>query len=268
MNRFILPLLLTGALALPTMGLLASHYRFADPAAGPMSPPSSKTLALSADKAEAFQIANMLDGIVQPRFYDESGMFGMSRMEPLIRGHERASRLPLHARGAAGKPSVQTRASPRLGAYELTEHDMEVLKAIRAQNRDYQVGFLHTSHVPGQRPSPLSGRVPSSKGPQLALKVDPRLDTMYDSATNTATFFRGAAHKDSVYAAAIKALPELLQGKAAVGETEKAYVFLRPVTASKETCVKCHEGSKAGDCLGVMVYTVNKALKSVTTVSR
>ena len=267
MKRFAIPLLLTGALALPAIGLLASRRVPVDPPEGRTAPKvHDRTPELTGDRAEALQIANMLDGIVQPRFYVEAGAFGLSRLAPLISGHESASRVmltvPKNNGNDTGAATLQTsQASIVRSRYGLTEHDMEVLKAVRAQNRDYQVGFLHTTHVPGRQRFQMTAQGGARTAPQEARKIDTTLDTMYDSETNVASFWRKAPRKDDVFEESLKAMPTLEQGKPAEVETKTRYVFLRPVTASKETCVKCHEGSKPGDCLGVMVYVVNKSLK-------
>ena len=37
-------------------------------------------------------------------------------------------------------------------------------------------------------------------------------------------------------------------------------LVLRPVLASRDSCLGCHAGAKRGDTLGVMVYAVDKAV--------
>jgi len=37
-------------------------------------------------------------------------------------------------------------------------------------------------------------------------------------------------------------------------------VVMRPIRATKPSCLGCHAGAKPGDTLGAMVYTVQKSL--------
>lgn len=57
--------------------------------------------------------------------------------------------------------------------------------------------------------------------------------------------------------ASLSALPQLKNNAEATASSGVWSITLRPVRATKQSCVGCHHGSKQGATLGVLMYAVN-----------
>lgn len=214
------------------------------------------TRGQSIGKAETpLQVAQLLDCVIQPRFQEDAGVFGLSRIITLI-GHERVASL-----------------QPR------TDQEESLLHRANAANREYMLGFLHTTHVPGQmrrqgvspsvapRPVPMAVPAEVAYFTLITHVVKERLPRggFPGSFTPTARmrqFSRDCAQIEKV------AKSEWIRRKGngeAVADCDGWKVVLRPVRALKDSCVNCHQGSKRGDTLGVMVYAVGKTVQKPGT---
>ena len=185
------------------------------------------------------QVADDLDGVIQPRFLQNAGMFGLSRVVPVVNGH------PI---GYTGSLGVETPA------------ERKALDHANAGRRDYIIAFLHCAHVPGQfvRPGVFK---PVAQPSGKVRAVRPWLSTLivtHPPATAQRVALTSADDdQPQLQAAAIRALPQLQRGREAQAALADWTVIMRPVTASADTCVSCHAGSKKGDTLGVMVYAIS-----------
>ncbi len=175
-------------------------------------------------------MADLIDSVIQPRFLKEAGTFGLRRLVT-VNGHE---------------PVIFTAED---------KAEKKLLEQVEAAKRDYFVSFLHVAHKPGKyvRPQP-PGPAPTTK-----TEVKPHL-----SPIPTARDSRRAEGERltpqqwaGLLQVAVEALPKLREGKDSSASFEKWAVTLRPVLA-KKSCLDCHEGAKAGDTLGAMVYAVEK----------
>ncbi len=223
--------LATGMATLSTLALLvllAGALLTAAPLAGAQrSPTKGQTQVLPKDEV-ALQVADALDSIIQPRFQNDAGKFGVGRLVT-VDGHVFVADLE------AADPA-----------------EAAVLAKAKAYQRDYLIAFLHTTHVPGKFTR-------GGLSPQPQFK--PYLSTLAGSGfgrrdlSSAAVYFRGQALQPAVVAA----FPRLADGAVAPFMVDNQWVFLRPVRALQSSCLDCHTGAKKGDTLGVMVYAVSSA---------
>lgn len=171
------------------------------------------------------QVADTLDGIVQPRFQQNAGRFGVDRV--LLDGHDDI-----------------------YGLSAVTAKEKRDFRRANAAHRPYVVAFLHCAHKPGHYRN-------SKERPDGAIK--PYLEPLA-SATTTED---GAGKLrlwagDHLEKVVLPDLADLRRG----GNVDKDFgnwrVCMRPVLASRPSCLGCHVGAKKNDTLGVMVYAVDK----------
>jgi len=186
-------------------------------------PPST-----SASAETPQQVAEALDGIVQPRFRQNAGRFGVDRIA--FAGHDNI-----------------------YGLDGVTPSERRRFRRVNAAHHPYVIAFLHCAHKPGR------DLLSKTRGSGEAVK--PYLQTL---ATATATnagsqksFDWSSAHLEK---AVLPDLPVLRRGTGLDRDLGKWRLVLRPVLASRDSCLGCHAGAKRGDTLGVMVYAVNRAV--------
>lgn len=213
--------------------------------------------AASPKSGSPLQVADDLDRIIQPRFVQNAGMFGLSRLVPFVNGH---------AIGFMGRFDVETPTEKSL----LSQAD--------AANRDYVIAFLHCAHVPGCfvsrgvfQPSARGGKL-TAQSPSLSTLVvthNPSLDASPATSQQvSAQSYLYGEGKDRFQRAAVQNLPKLQKGREVQATVAQWTLVMRPVTASTAACVNCHTGSKKGDTLGVMVYAVGNSINSVPANSQ
>lgn len=195
-------------------------------------------------------VAKLLDELVQPRFLQDAGKFGMERL--VIVGHEDQS--------SRGMEAVY-----HLKAQSKTEEDL--LHSANAARRDYAIGFIHCAHKPGKflpRSKSNLGGVSLSIMPgshyQTLVVHEGRHDLyeMPDGFETEGWDKRNLAH---VNRAVMSILPEVIQGRKMQRDIEGLFLSLRPVKASQPSCLGCHRGAKRGDTLGVMAYVVSTKMR-------
>ena len=196
---------------------------------------SGALLATAApDAASPRQVATWLDGIVQPRFQQNAGQFGVDRIVK-VSGHDHVYGLDVKTPG-----------------------EKRNLARVNAARHPFVIAFLHCAHKPGRNPG-ISQR--ERTGTSLSL-----LATGTGTQDSGGKLYRwGDAH---LKALVVPSLPKLRQGRN-VDITDKHWlVSLRPVQAKQEACLGCHVGAKHNDTLGVMVYAVNRSTSHAPLVSR
>lgn len=229
-----LALVSTGLLVAAGMGALRSQ---------PAAPAPAKL-------GSPLQVADDLDGIVQPRFQEDAGEFGVSRLMPAVSGH----RVGFMGYFDAKTPGERT-----------------LLNRAGSARRDYVIAFLHCAHVPGQKAGDT--RSEAHHGPlngagdryltTLVVTKDLAPDAPSTSLSRSTFGIRNSGYpvgyeklEGRLQQAAITNIPGPLHGRAVQTGVDGWTVFLRPVRASADSCVGCHVGSKRGDTLGVMLYAV------------
>lgn len=171
------------------------------------------------------QVADTLDGIVQPRFQQNAGRFGVDRV--LLDGHDEI-----------------------YGLSAVTAKEKRDFRRVSAAHRPYVVAFLHCAHKPGHY---------SNSKERLDGATKPYLEPLA-SATTTQ---QGAEklqdwadeHLEKVV---LPDLADLRRGDNVDKDFGNWRVSMRPVLASRPACLGCHVGAKKNDTLGVMVYAVDK----------
>ncbi len=179
----------------------------------------------------AMQVAEALDGYVQPRFEilrDRS--FGAFRI--VFRKHAGIVQLKVD-----------------------TPEEQRVIANVNAAHRDYAISLLHCAPKPA--PSYYRGT--------------PKLEMLYFNQQSLASPWDHALygpgkkvaeeHKldaEQFEKTAVKALPRLMRGREVRTGDASWEVLMRPVLASKQECLSCHKEARTGDTLGVMVYAVSK----------
>jgi len=177
------------------------------------------------------QVAETLDSIVQPRFQQNAGRFGVDRV------------FALDGHGNVHWVESDSRAERRRFA------------VVKASHRPYVIAFLHTAHKPGAhidpatKPEASDQPVPSINALTAVGATQVGADRIYDWAN--------AQLKPVVTAH----LVTLRQGQSAQANYQNWVVVMRPVRALHPGCITCHAGAKRGDTLGVMVYAVDKNQK-------
>ncbi|MCC2670926.1 MAG: hypothetical protein K0Q72_3397 [Armatimonadetes bacterium] len=182
------------------------------------------------------QVADLLDRITQPRFReDDVEKFGTSRLVTLTE-HVSVSRLT-----------------------DLNAGESALLASAHAFNRDYLIGFVRLTP-----PAAIAKR--GTNGGSSGGGFQPQYLTISSRSVNTRSadqrllrsLARPDEHRASLSDAVLRALPEV-QAKGRARTTDGRWsVTMRPVRASKDSCLKCHAGAKRGDILGVMVYAVDQ----------
>ena len=211
------------------------------------SAPLLLTLALQGSPAQTplqsqRQVADDLDKIVQPRFQDASaGKFGLTRLVPTVNGHQSV--------GFEGNFRAETPT------------EVVLLADADAANRPYVLAFLHCAHVPGkpevEMPTFPFTR-PSSVSPYLST-ITVRGGTFNSRHSGlTAAYVRET--QPALESAALRLLPAAMKGRYTQTRSGTWTLFLRPVSATRESCVGCHTTARHGDTLGVMVYAVSDAV--------
>ncbi len=200
--------------SLPLMMALASGGQPASPALASTETPQ--------------QVADTLDSIVQPRFQQNAGRFGVDRI--LFKGHDNIYSLT-----------------------GMTASEKRRFRQVNAAHRPYVIAFLHCAHKPGH--DLLDKRHESEELPNAFLQslaaataTDAGLEKLWD--------WSGARLEKAV----LPDLPRLRQGTGMDQDFGNWRLVLRPVRASRASCLGCHAGAKRGDTLGVMVYAVDKAV--------
>ncbi len=212
------------------------------------------------DAATPRQIADSLDAIMQPRFQDDrAGVFGTGRLVPTVRGHIAVNYF---------QPN--------------TDLEKKLWSQAMGTHRPFLVSFLHCAHVPGKfKDAPASitypsqtVRVPTALPNSAAVPwmvARPSMDRLIDQTftpgpdwTNPNVRARVAAanqaRQEILQQVATDALPALRHGQSQEKMMGDWLVVMRPVRASKDSCLTCHVGAKRGDTLGAMVYAVSNTV--------
>ena len=172
------------------------------------------------------QVADTLDSIVQPRFQQSAGRFGMDRI------------------AFAGHDNVYGLASQTAG-------ERRKFRRVNAAHRPYVIAFLHCAHKPGE------DLITHTRDKQEAFT--PSLQTLAAATSTQAGTEKLMAWSDAdLSKAVLPSLPVLRQGLGVDRDYGNWQVVLRPVRALHASCLTCHAGAKRGDTLGVMVYAVDK----------
>ena len=181
------------------------------------------------------RVVVLLDGYVQTRFEQDEGKFGLSRLMPPVNGHQ----------------------TVWYGLPVANEREKEIMEAVRATRLEYLVEFVPCAHKPGN---------PTIKPIEPDAELEGQGITLVAARSSAAPFepysfskarqeFRktteGPIHKE-----ALSKLPRLKKGDTVDTYAAGWYVALRPVRASKTSCLTCHKGANAGDTLGIMLYAV------------
>ena len=181
------------------------------------------------------QVAETLDRLVQPRFQQNAGRFGMSRIVDLD-GHNNIYFLEAEAPG-----------------------ERRLIRRVYGSHRSVVIAFLHMRHKPGAHIDP--------KTPPQAQDADfqPSVDALAAIGASQAGTDRTYdwAYKN-LTRVALSSLPALRRGQGRTVDYQNWLVVMRPVLATHASCVGCHTGAKHGDTLGVMVYAVDKNRKITT----
>lgn len=174
------------------------------------------------------QVADTLDGIVQPRFRQNAGRFGVDRI--LFKGHDNIYSLT-----------------------GMTTFEKRQFRQVNAAHRPYVIAFLHCAHKPGH--DLLDKRHEVEQLPDAFLQ--PLAAATATDAGMEKLWNWSGAHLEK---AVLPDLPLLRQGTSVDRDFGNWRLVLRPVRASRDSCLGCHEGARRGDTLGVMVYAVDKSV--------
>jgi len=187
------------------------------------------------------KVAEALDALVQPRFLQHAGRFGMSRVFSPY-GHERVS--------------ILTPVNPE---------EQRALTSLNSHNHDWSISFLRLPHPRGtygasEHGNPFIFRGDTTKLRPALYPLGVRRETLSDPKAGGVPPRDGTVMGASPVVArlALDALPRLQAGEKVDVVGEKRHVAMRPVRAAKEACLGCHKGAKMGDTLGVMVYAVDR----------
>lgn len=206
--RPLLPLALTTAVLLAGAAFLA---------AAPAAPrPASLTPQ---------QVADTLDGIVQPRFQQNAGFLAAGNI--LVDGHDAIYLLS----GAAAQ-------------------ERRDFRRINAAHRPYVVALLECAHTWGHyahSKQQAAGSVQTYLKPLAAA-------TVTEERADTLRLWAG----DNLGKVVLPNLADLRRGSKINKDFGNWCVAMRPVLASRPSCLGCHAGAKKNEMLGVMVYAVDK----------
>lgn len=173
------------------------------------------------------QVADTLDSIVQPRFHQNAGRFGVDRI--VFAGHD-------NIYGLSG----------------VTASEKRRFRLVNAAHRPYVIAFLHCAHKPGRD---LLSKTRDKEGAEKPFLQTLAAATSTDSGSQKLRDW-GDSHLEK---AVLPDVPTLRQGAGMDRDLGNWRLVLRPVLASRDSCLGCHAGAKRGDTLGVMVYAVDKA---------
>ena len=191
-------------------------------------------------------VADLLDKLVQPRFLQDAGKFGMDRL--VIVGHEDQS---------DHKDETVYQLEAQNGK------EKTLLHAANAAKRDYAIGFLHCAHKPGKflpksKTNAGSTSESISSGSNFEMLVIREDDqNLYGTSDDFQAEDWTTPNLDGINRAVKKNLLRLKQGQAVDVNMKRLFLALRPIRASKDACLSCHHGAKRGDTLGIMVYAVS-----------
>jgi hypothetical protein len=198
-----------------------------------------KTLKLS----PAQELVNKMDANLQPHFQEDAGEFGVSRMAGIdvIGGHQHVAN---EVRRDMMRENKKKPVAPSVG-------------------RDYAVGFLRFTKPPGKYLKDVTrhsavGEKPVRPTYQLLAFSDaenPDSRTVTPEEHQRRSEERNQWAKE-IEALCVKSLAKVKQGKAVERQHKGWLVAVRPVKASKDSCLSCHAGAKRDEPLGAMVYTV------------
>lgn len=218
----------------PMVLSLAAPALFAVACFAPTAPAAPTTTG-----DEAWRVADLLDSLMQPRFLQDMGKFGTTRLPVMVI--------------IAGHRSVGVLVPE-------TEVEKQTLKAVEDAQKSYQVSFLHTVAAP-----PKTFRA----------HAVPDLQPLYQSGENGRPRYYSAWGKSeseqntSLKNAAVKALPRLTRTAKETRFTwQNNLVVLRPVRVSQASCTSCHTQAHQGDILGVMVYAVGTGTMKPTIAQK
>ncbi len=173
------------------------------------------------------QVAETLDRLVQPRFRENAGRFGVDRV--IIGGHDNI--YELNAQSAI---------------------DRGRLHRVKNARRPFVLAFLHCVHKPGKN-------VGAKRSDPFGKDFKPYLDVLAVGTKTQSGADKlhdwGDAHMEKL---AAPHLAQLKRGAGAETESGNWHVVMRPVRASRDSCLGCHAGARRGDTLGVMVYAIDK----------
>ncbi len=173
------------------------------------------------------QVADTLDSIVQPRFRQNAGRFGVDRIA--FAGHD-------NIYGLSG----------------VTASEKRLFRRVNAAHRPYVIAFLHCAHKPGHDLLAKTGPLEEAPTPSLQTLAAA-------TATDTGSQKLWDWSDSHLEKAVLPDLPTLRRGTGMDRDLGNWRLVLRPVLASRDSCLGCHAGAKRGDTLGVMVYAVDKA---------
>ena len=226
-------LLLFGSFALLTSTILVSGQ-------------SAKHIVLSKHTASPQTVANLLDKLVQPRFLQDAGKFGMDRL--VIAGHEDQS--------AHGMETVYY-LKPK------NENETSLLRSANAAKRDYAIGFIHCAHKPGKflpKSKTNSGSTTTSITPGntfQTLVVHQDNKDLYDMPDGFETEQWNKRNWVGMNRVVKQAMARVKEGQGVDVNMARLFVALRPIKASQSSCLGCHRGAKNGDTLGIMAYAIS-----------
>lgn len=174
------------------------------------------------------QVADTLDSIVQPRFQQNAGRFDVDRI--VFAGHDNIYSLT-----------------------GVTASEKRRFRRVNAAHRPYVIAFLHCAHKPGR--DLLTKTRDKEEAPTPFLQT---LAAATATETGSGKLFNWSdSHLEK---AVLPDLPVLRQGTGIDRDLGNWRLVLRPVPASRDSCLGCHAGARRGDTLGVMVYAVDKAV--------
>lgn len=185
----------------------------------------------SASLKTAMQVAETLDSYVQPRF------------EILRDRNFGAFRITYKKHAGVVQLKVDS------------EQEKRLIANANAAKREYVICLLHCAPKP---PSEVK-----TTSPKLQIlyfnrrKVVNDMDNDPHSASTTIASERKFDF-EGLGARAVESLPQLMKGGEVRASDDSWDYLMRPVRASKQACLNCHTGAKAGSTLGVMVYAVRK----------
>ena len=134
--------------------------------------------------------------------------------------------------------------------------EKRIIANVNATKRDYAIGLLHCP--------------PEWSEPKLQLLYFNQeavvTDTEYDPTDSVDIAAKRHLDWSAVEKKSVGALPTLLKGQEFRTRSGDWDVLMRPVPASKQECLGCHEGSKPNSVLGVMVYAVGKKPSEATRI--
>jgi hypothetical protein len=208
------------------------------------------------------KVAELLDCFAQNRFAQPEGRLGVSRLVTL-NGHN------------------------RVRLYPETAFEKELMGRVQAAGRPYVVSFLHVARPPAiskqtarnypqytasTRAVATPFLLPLGMELMVPLPASPRSrpNVEEDRAQSSAMHRRMEKLGRDLKSMTVRVTAEasrLKRGQSLNLVCNDWQVAARPVRA-KADCLSCHQKSKAGDTLGVMVYAVNRRAGPLEVVER